>query len=261
MENMGTIITIAGQKGGCGKSVFAVNISASLALFERKTLLVDCDPQASATAWMPDLQPASKPDMTSLISGKAGIKEVIHPTDLPYLDMIPSGIDLFPAAEKLSGSTDNQRILRVLLAEAAEEYDYILLDAPSSYEFLSIATVAASDWILALTADREDFQDEIGRLLQLVRYIRYTHKLSVKLAGIVFNRCSDRRFSIEEFVKTHAAGGLKDFVFQSFMPEHAGVNLTETRRMPAALLDLKSFAARRYIEITRELVSIFEQER
>lgn len=258
---MGALITIAGQKGGCGKSVSAVNISASLALFERKTLLVDCDPQASATAWMPNLQPASKPDLTSLISSKAGIKEVIHSTDLPCLDMIPSGIDLFPAAGKLSGRTDNQRILRLLLAEAAGEYDYILLDPPSSYEFLSIATVAASDWILALTPDREDFQDEIGRLLQLVRYIRYTHKLSVKLAGIVFNRCTDGSFSIDEFVKTHSADGLKDFVFQSFMPENAGVNLTATRRMPAAMHDLKSFAARRYMEIARELVSIFEQER
>lgn len=258
---MGTTITIAGQKGGCGKSVFAVNISTSLALFERRTLLVDCDPQASATAWMPDVEPSSKPDMASLLSKRTRMEEVIRPTGLPYLDMIPSGIDLFPAARNLSGSTENQKILRVLLAQVADEYDYILLDAPSSYEFLSIASVAASDWILALMADREEFHDEFGRLLKLVRYIRHTHQLSVKLAGIVFNRWPDNGVSIDEFVNKQLADGIKDFVFRSFMPEYAGVNPTGYRRMPAALFDLKSFAARRYMEIARELMSIFEQER
>lgn len=257
---MGTTITISGQKGGCGKSVFAVNISASLALFERKILLVDCDPQASATAWMPGIEPASKPDMASLFSGRAWIQDVIRPTQLPYLDMIPSGIDLFYAARKLSGGTDNQKILRLLLAEVAGEYDYILLDAPSSYEYLSIASLAASDWILGVMADREEFNDEFGRLLQLVRHIRNTHRLPLKLAGIVFNRCPDSRSSFDGFVTKHLADGIQDLVFRSFMPEHDSVKLTVTRRMPAALLDLKSLAAVRYMNITRELVSIFEQE-
>lgn len=255
---MGTTVTIAGQKGGCGKSVFAVNISASLALFEKKTLLVDCDPQASATAWMPRVQPATKPDIASLFSRSIETKDVIRPTSLPHLDMIPSGIDLFHSARKLCASKDNQKILKFLLAEVAGEYDYILLDAPSSYEFLSIASFAASEWILAVMSDRKDFHDELSRLLQLVRYIRHTHQLSLKLAGIVFNRCQDHRFSIDEFVKNHSADGLRDFLFRSFMPEHAGVNITEIHRMPAALFDLKSFAAQRYMEIAQELVSIFE---
>lgn len=255
---MGNTITISGQKGGCGKSVFAVNISASLALFERKTLLVDCDPQASATAWVPDMQPSSKPDIASLFTGRAWIKDVIRPTALPYLDMIPSGIDLFPAAQKLAGSTDNQKILRLLLAEAAGEYEYIILDAPSSYEFLSIASIAASDWILAVMDDRKDFNGEFGRLLQLVRHIRHTHKLPLKIAGIVFNRWEENRSSFDGFVADQLADGIRDLVFRSFMPELSCLPQTEIRRMPAALLDLKSFAAERYMEITRELVSIFE---
>ncbi|MFO7753914.1 MAG: ParA family protein [Desulfobacteraceae bacterium] len=255
---MGKTLTISGQKGGSGKSVSAVNISASLALFERKTLLVDCDPQASATAWMRKDGQFSGPDMASLFAGKAWIKDVIRPTELAYLDMIPSGLDLFHAAQGLSSSRENQKILRILLKEVAGEYEYIILDAPSSYEFLSMASIAASDWILAVMADQNGFEDEFSRLMQLVKHIRNAHKLRLRIAGILLNRVADDRTAYDEFLAEHCPGGVRELVFTSFLPEHPGVNLTGTHHAPAALYDIKSFAAERYMEITRELLSIFE---
>ncbi len=110
---MGKIITIAGQKGGTGKSVTAVNLAASLALFEKSTLLIDCDPQGCATQWCGIMNIDYNCDITSVLSGRSRLTDAIVKTQINYLDMMPAGFALFQVALKLAKKSANEKILRL----------------------------------------------------------------------------------------------------------------------------------------------------
>ena len=110
---MGKIITIAGQKGGTGKSVTAVNLAASFALFEKKTLLIDCDPQGCSTQWSGISNKDYNCDISYILSGRAKVVEAIVTTQLDYLDIMPAGFTLFQVALKIAKNPGNEKLLRL----------------------------------------------------------------------------------------------------------------------------------------------------
>jgi len=114
---MGNVLTISGQKGGSGKSVTAVNLSVSLALYGKKTLLVDCDPQGSATEWSGVKSLGYPFDLACVLNGKTTIVGAFVKTEFNGLDILPAGFDLFPVASKLAGRVSNEKILRLFLED------------------------------------------------------------------------------------------------------------------------------------------------
>jgi len=187
--DMCKIITIAGQKGGTGKSVTAVNLAASLALLEKNTLLIDCDPQACSTEWSGIKDLDYNCDIASVFSGKARLTDAIVKTEFNYLDILPSGFNLFQVALKLSKKQTNEKLLRLLIREIKEDYDYIIIDAPSSYGFLSLSAICAADWLLICMTVQDNFLSDFHSLLKLIKYVRDFHNIPLKVAGILFNRC------------------------------------------------------------------------
>jgi chromosome partitioning protein len=254
---MSKTITIAGQRDKTGKSVSTVNLVASLALLEKKTLLIDCDSQANSTAWSGVLNPGDNLDLGALFAGKKDIKEVIQKTDLEFMHVLSSNINLYNTGLKLSKITENQKILRILLKEIKDEYDFIVIDSPSSSDFLALTAMTASDWIIASLRCNADFMNDLGDLLKMIKNIRKSHGIPLKLAGILINRCTLKKDAFESFFDQEELENVKDIVYKTFIPENKSVHQTTELSKPAVLCDAKNLAATKYLELAQELISGF----
>ena len=249
---MSNILTISGQKGGIGKSVTAVNLAASLALFEKKTLLIDCDPRGSATEWA-EAGPYTH-DISSVLSGKAGFMDSVISTKLRFLDILPSGFDLFFAGLRLSKLTSNEKILRIFLRTDVDPmYEYIIIDSPSSWGYLSVAALTAADWMISPVCPAVHSEWDFSCLLKLVNYVRKTHEAPLKIGGFVFNRCQTGE-EPENFLKEQNLVEIKDLVYQTIIPEDPAV---EKASCPLVLTDMKTPAASAYLNFAKEIVSTF----
>ena len=254
---MSKIITIAGQREKTGKSVTAVNLVASLALLEKRTLLIDCDSQANSTAWSGVYNFEDNLDLGSVFSGKKEIKDVIQKTELDFMHVLPSNINLYNIGLKLSKRKENQKMLRIFLKDIKEEYDYIIIDSPAAHDFLSITAMTASDWIIASLLCSSSFMNDLGDLLRMIKYIRKTHGIPLKFAGILVNRCGFEEDEMESFFNQEGLQNIKDIVFRTFIPEDKSVNQTVELSKPAVLYDAKSLAATKYLNLAQELITGF----
>ncbi|MBA3009810.1 MAG: ParA family protein [Desulfobacula sp.] len=254
---MSKVLTISGQKGGSGKSVTAVNLAACLSLYEKKTLLIDCDPQGSTTEWSGIKAMGYPFNLSSVLSGKATIIQAIVKTDFHYLDMLPAGFDLFEVALKLAGTVSNEKILRLLLEDIEQEYDYIIIDAPSSYGFLSVAALTAADWLVIAMSTRHNAVEDFHCLLKLIKYIRHTHKNFLKIASILFNRCKTDA-EIDQFLADQNLSEIKDLICPTFIPEDEAVKNAIDKKIPLVLYDIKSPASSAYLRFAKEMVLVFK---
>ena len=249
---MSKIITIAGQKGGTGKSVTAVNLAASLALFEKKTLLIDCDPQGCSTQWSGISIRDYNCDLSSVLSGRAKVVDAIIKTKLDYLNLIPAGFSLFQVALKISKNSGNEKLLRLFLKDIDDEYDYIIIDPPSSHSFLSISAMTASNSLLVCMSPQHSYLSDFHGFLQMIKYIKTNHNVSLKIIGFLFNRCETKE-DIATFLKDQNLLNIKQMVFNNFIPEDDSIKKSIDLKMPVLLSDIKSRAGAAYLKFAEEL--------
>ena len=254
---MGNVLTISGQKGGSGKSVTAVNLAVSLALYEKKVLLLDCDPQGCATEWSGAKALGYSHDLSSVFKGKTTMADAIVKTPLLFLDILPAGFGLFSVSLQLAKTITNQKILRLFLEDIESDYEYIIIDSPSSYGFLSVAALTAADWlVIAMTVQDNSVQD-FQCLLKLIKYIRNTHGIPLKIAGLLFNRCQTKD-EIMGFLADQNLSEASDLVYPTFIPADPAVKRSIDLNLPLALNDVKSPAASAYLSFAKEVASAFK---
>ena len=254
---MGKIITIAGQKGGTGKSVTAVNLAASLALFEKKTLLIDCDPQGCSTQWSGISNKDYNCDISYILSGRAKVVEAIVTTQLDYLDIMPAGFTLFQVSLKIAKNPGNEKLLRLFLRDVQDEYEYIIIDSPSSHSFLSVAAMTASDFLLVCMSVQHNCLEDFHGFLKIVKHIKVNHNVPLTIAGFLFNRCKTKE-QIMTFLEEQHLLDIKKMVFNNFIPEDGNIKRSIDLKVPALLDDIKGKAAAAYLNFARELHSFFE---
>ncbi len=255
---MRKIITITGQKGGTGKSVTAVNLAASLALCEKNTLLIDCDPQACSTKWCKINDENYDCDIAFALSGRKKFTDAIVKTKLKYLDMMLSGFDLFHTGVNLSKTLGNEKILRILLKDVKSDYDYIIIDPPSSYNFLSVAAITAADWLLVCMSLHHDSTEDFHCLLKMVKHIQVSYNVPLKIAGLVFNKCENNK-DIQLFLKNHNLPDSSHLFCHTCIPEDENIKKAIDLKIPAALHDIKSPAAAAYLTFAKQIHLFFKQ--
>jgi chromosome partitioning protein len=251
---MAKIICIANQKGGVGKTTTAVNLSASLAVSERRTLLVDCDPQANATTGVGiDKNGLVKSLYTGLI-GEASASELVMDSPIESLKVIPSDLALIGFEVEMMAYRDRETPLKNLLNSLRDSYDYIIIDCPPSLSLLTVNALTASDALLIPLQCEFYALEGLSQLLQTVKRIRQGLNPALDIAGILLTMF-DRRTNLSYQVAADADKHFKNLIFRTVIPRNIRLGEAPSFGKPILLYDANSSGAKSYFKLAKEILS------
>ena len=251
---MRKIISIANQKGGVGKTTTAINLAASLATAEKRTLLIDCDSQGNASTGvgMDRTEIVGKNIYHSLV-GQATLGDIIRKTMLPCLDVAPADQNLIGVEIEFVAMKNREKKLRSLLHDLQEEYAFIIIDCPPSLGFLTINALAASDYLLVPLQCEYFAMEGLGNLLNTLRLVRQSFNPTLNLGGILLTMFDARNLlshRVSEDVRKHF--GTK--VFDTIIPRNVRLSECPSHGLPIVLYDVKSRGAIAYMDLAREIM-------
>lgn len=243
------------QKGGVGKTTTAVNLAASFAVSERRTLLVDADPQANATSALGG--PANGAHVYDALIGRCVMKDVTRPTELDFLQLIPSGRDLYGAEIELVSSVARERRLERALAELRSSYDIVLLDCPPSLGLLTLNALTAADAVLIPLQCEYYALEGLAGLLDTIELVRKELNPGLSLQGIVLTM-ADRRNRLSRQVEEEVRGHFAEQVFETIIPRNVRLSEAPSHGKPVLLYDAHSSGAVAYLHLAEEVLRRLE---
>ncbi|HPX55226.1 MAG TPA: AAA family ATPase [Syntrophales bacterium] len=252
---MRKIICIANQKGGVGKTTTAVNLSACLAVAEKKTLLIDCDSQGNATSGMGvDKCLIQDKNLYHAMIGKISLQEAVIPTQIPNLDLIPSNQDLIGIEVEFIHLEEREKRLRNFLRHLDISYDFVILDCPPSLGFLTINALVASDSLMVPLQCEYFAMEGLGQLLNTLKIVQTRLNPSLSLGGILLTMFDARNLlshRVSEDIRKHFGNR----VFQTVIPRNVRLSESPSHGLPIILYDIRSRGAQSYLELTREFLN------
>lgn len=250
---MTQIISIANQKGGVGKTTTAVNLSAALAKIGKKVLLVDCDSQANATTGMGIDKPSLESSLYQGLIGEADIDDILFPTVLPKLTMIPANSDLIGFEIEMVSEKDRATKLKTLLDPIKERFDYILIDCPPALSLLTLNAFVASNSVLIPLQSEFYALEGLGQLLDTIKRVKSSFNPQLKIKGILLTMY-DKRTNLAQHVVEDAKKYFKDMVFRTKIPRNVKLGEAPSYGLPVILYDKLSQGSKSYVAFARELL-------
>ena len=251
---MAQIICIANQKGGVGKTTTAVNLSAALAVSEKRTLLVDCDPQANATTGVGlDKSLLAKTLYHGLI-GDTAAGTVIVDSQIESLKVMPSRVELIGFDVEMMDRPHREHALRRLLATVSDDFDYIVIDCPPSLSLLTVNAMTAADALLIPLQCEFYALEGLSQLVQTFQRIRGGLNPGLRIAGILLTMF-DRRTNLSHQVAEDAESHFKDLVFKTTIPRNVRLGEAPSFGQPILLYDALSPGAVRYFALAKEIMA------
>jgi chromosome partitioning protein len=250
---MGTIYALANQKGGVGKTTTAVNLAACIAEAGYDTLLVDIDPQANATVGL-GLSKAGDRTVYELLSGDAKLDEVVRPTGVDHLWIVPAGPDLAGATVELPRLKGSDRRLTDALGGARERYPFIFIDCPPSLGPLTINSLVAADRLI-IPVQAEYFALEgLAGLLDTLKLVQKELNPRLTIAGMVITM-SDGRTRLSQDVEREVRAHFPDLVFDTVVPRNVRISESPSFGQPVIHHDPHCVGAEAYVDLAKEVVA------
>ncbi len=250
---MGKIISVANQKGGVGKTTTAINLGASFAVLERKTLVIDADPQANATSGL-GIDPKNvKTSIYEVLMDDIDAKNIIISTNTPNLDIMPAHIDLVGAEIELINMPNREHMLAQTLKEIKDDYDFIIIDCSPSLGLITINALTASDSVLVPVQCEYFALEGLGKLLNTIKIVQTRLNKELDIEGILLTMYDSRlRLSkqVVKEVKTH----FQKMVFKTLINRNTKLGEAPSFGETAIMHDASSTGAVNYLNLAREIL-------
>ncbi len=250
---MGKIIAIANQKGGVGKTTTAINLAASLAVLEFKTLLVDADPQANASSGVGFNPKNTKLGLYECLVQDIRPSDVIVSTETPFLDLMPSNIDLVGAEIELLEMPNRERMMDGVLKSLKNQYDFIIIDCSPSLGLITTNALVAADSVLIPVQCEYFALEGLGKLLNTIKIIQNHLNKQLEIEGILLTMYDSRLRlcnQVVEDVKTH----FQDIVFDSIIQRNTKLGEAPSFGMPVIYHDADSKGSINYLNLAKEVL-------
>jgi chromosome partitioning protein len=250
---MGKTIAIANQKGGVGKTTTAINLAASLAAFEFKTLLIDADPQANSTSGLGFNPKEVKNSIYECMVGLSSVQESILATEVPFLDIIPSHIDLVGAEIEMINLNNRERKMKEALEAVKDAYDFIIMDCSPSLGLITINSLTAADSVIIPVQCEYYALEGLGKLLNTIKIIQSRLNTSLVIEGILLTMY-DLRLRLSNQVVNEVNSHFKNMVFETIIPRNIRLSESPSFGVPAILHDADSKGAISYLNLAKEII-------
>lgn len=257
---MAKIISMVNQKGGVGKTTSSINLAACLAVAEKKTLLIDLDPQGNASVGVGlDKSTHEKSNIYHAMIGNVSIKDAIYKTELPCFDICPSDNNLVGAEIELVSAFAREAKLKTAFQEIQDDYDYILIDCPPSLGLLTINSLNASSGFIVPLQTEYFAMEGLAQLLNTVRLINSSLNPTLKLEGILLT-LFDSRNNLHKQVTQEIRKHFGDKVFNTVIPRNVKLSECPSFGKPIILYDIESRGSDAYLSLAKELIILHKEE-